>query len=478
MSEASQKKIVNRIKRINRGFSTLESLPQVSIQPKAEQTTWKDYRKDLNALYLEEVSSPYLSDLLNNVGLSENGTGIGTGFKAKLTEILAKLSRPFSKIIAYDLYRKISRQQHFNSQSALLVQRLLDLNKKSNDIISNKIEQMEEKYDALIGEIVHKYLVNFTRDLISRMDILYRRLDENFISHDVELEKLSSSLYSLLAEKERISSDMQDLRGILGSQRRTFEEIYANTSDLSSIQKKHTEPSTQKLRDLDYVIFENRFRGTSDLIKERQRKYVVSFKNCKAVLDVACGRGEFLELMKEQGIAADGVDINEEMITICRQKGLKVVSGNALDFLNDKKEKYDGIFCSNFIEHLDYPQIRELLRNIAKALKENGILVIETVNPESLNVFGAAFYLDLTHIRPIHPLGLEAFLEANGFHDIKILRTSPVETDEKLEEPELSDQMPEDLKKTLRAVGRNFTRLNSLLFGYQEYAVTANKIKK
>jgi len=478
MSEASHKKIVNRIKRINRGGSVLESLPQVSIQPKAEQNTWKGYRKDLNALYMEEVSSPYLSDLLKNVGLSGNDTRAGTGLKTKLADILARLSRPFSKIIAYDLYRKINRQQHFNSQSALLVQKLLDLNKKSNDIIANKIEQMEEKYDALIGEIVHKYLVNFTRDLVSRMDILYRRLDENFISHDVELGKLSSSLDSLSVERERISSDMQDLKGILGAQRRAFEEIYARASDLSGAEKENATLSTGRLRDLDYVIFENRFRGASDLIKERQRKYAGSFKNCKAVLDVACGRGEFLELMKEQEIAAEGVDINEEMTAICLQKGLKVVSGNALDFLNDKNEEYDGIFCSNLVEHLDFPQIRELLRKIVKALKENGILVIETVNPESLNVFGAAFYLDLTHIRPIHPLGLEAFLEANGFHDIKILRTTPVEADEKLEEPVLSDNMSTELKNTLKAAGRNFDRLNSLLFGYQEYAVTAYKIKK
>jgi 2-polyprenyl-3-methyl-5-hydroxy-6-metoxy-1,4-benzoquinol methylase len=478
MSEASHRKIVNRIKRINRGGSVLESLPQVSVKPQAEQDTWKGYRKDLNALYLEEVSSSYLSDLLKNVGLSGNGTMAGTGFKAKLANIYAKLSKPFSKIIAYDLYRKISRQQHFNSQSALLVQKLLDLNKKSNDIIANKIEQMEEKYDALIGEIVYKYLVNFTRDLVSRMDILYRRLDENFIAHDVELEKLSSLLESLLIERERISSDMRDLNGVLGAQRRAFEEIYKRASDLAGGKKKNAAPSTEKLRDLDYVIFENRFRGSSDLIKERQRKYIDSFKNCKAVLDVACGRGEFLELMKEQGIMAEGVDINEEMTAICSQKGLNVVSGNALDFLNDKNEKYDGIFCSNLIEHLDFQQIKELLRRITKALKENGILIIETVNPESLNVFAAAFYLDLTHIRPIHPLGLEAFLEANGFHNIKILRTTPIEENEKLEEPDLSDNIPVEMKRTLKAVNRNFSKLNSLLFGYQEYAVSAYKIKK
>jgi len=477
MSEADHRKIVNRIKRKNRGGSILESMPQVSVEPKEDQNTWKGYRKDLNGLYLDEISSPYLSDLLKNVSLSGKDSGEKTGLKAKIADILAKLSRPLSKIIAYDLYRKINRQQLFNSRSALLVQRLLDLNKKSNDIVANKIEQMEEKYDALIGEIVHKYLVNFTRDLVSRMDILYGRLDENFISHDVELEKLNSVLDSLLTERERLSSEMQDLNGILGAQRRSFEEIYARASKLSDSEKVIASSSTGRLRDLDYVIFENRFRGSSDLIKERQRKYVGSFKSCKAVLDVACGRGEFLELMKEQGISAEGVDINEEMTAICRQKGLRAATADALDFLNNNNEKYDGIFCSNLVEHLDFPQIRELLRKIVKALKENGILVIETVNPESLNVFGAAFYLDLTHIRPIHPLGLEVFLEANGFHNIKVLRTTPMKENEKLEEPDLSDKIPVEMKHTLKAVNRNFGKLNSLLFGYQEYAITAYKLK-
>jgi hypothetical protein len=190
MSEADHRKAVDRIKRKNRGDGVLDSLPEISVEPQKKRDTWRGYRGDLDNLYLEEKSSAHLSELLENVSLSaRNDSG---GVKSKLSALLSKVSRPFSKIFAYDLYRRISRQEAYNSKSALLIPRLLDLDKKSNDIIANKIEQMEKKYDELIGEIVHKYLVNFTRDLVSRMDILYRRLDENFISHDMELGKINS----------------------------------------------------------------------------------------------------------------------------------------------------------------------------------------------------------------------------------------------------------------------------------------------
>ena len=471
MSEAEKKKSTDKIKRTNRGKSVLGSVPQPSVPPLKQQETWTEYREALHALYREEVTSEYLADLLKNVSLSSDAWNNRRGFKAGLARILAKLSRPLTKVFAFDLYRKMNEQQRFNSQSVLLIQRLLDLNKKNNDVLCNKIEQMEEKFDGLIGEIVHKYLVNFTRDLVARMDILYGRLDENFINHDVELGKLNSW-------KEGIKSEFQDLRSVLGAQRRAFDEIYSNISTTTGKPAIVNKSSFGKLNDLDYLIFENRFRGSSDLIIERQRKYVRWFKDCKVVLDVACGRGEFLELMKQEGIPSEGVDINQEMVSICHQKGLKVSNADALQFLENAKGKYDGIFCSNLVEHLDYSLLKELLKKIALSLREEGVLVIETINPECLSVFASALYLDLTHIRPLHPLGLEALLEDYGFHNIELLRTSPVDEQAKLEETTLADEMTSDLRLSLSTFNRNFQKLNNLLFGYMEYGLAAKKIKK
>jgi 2-polyprenyl-3-methyl-5-hydroxy-6-metoxy-1,4-benzoquinol methylase len=470
MSETAKKKSIDKIKRTNRGKNVLGSVPQISVPPLKKQESWTEYREALNNLYTEEVSSEYLADLLRNVSLSGDSWSARKGFKTGLARILSKLSYPFSKVFAFNLHRKISEQQRFNSQTALIMQRLLDLNKKSNDILCNKIEQMEEKFDGLIGEVVYKYLVNFTRDLVARMDILYGRLDENFISHDVELE-------NLISWKEGLKSELQDLRGVLGAQRRAFDEIYSSISATAGKPAIVGESTFGKLKDLDYLIFENRFRGSSDLIIERQRKYVRWFKECKAVLDVACGRGEFLELMKQEGIPAEGVDINQEMVAMCSQKGLKVTKRNALEFLNNTKEKFDGVFCSNLVEHLDYSQLRELLKKISLSLREEGVLVIETINPECLSVFASALYLDLTHIRPLHPLGLEALLEDYGFHNIELLRTSPVDEEIKLEETTLTDEMSDNLKLSLTAHNRNFHKLNKLLFGYMEYGIAAKKIK-
>lgn len=471
MSEADGKKSSEKIRRANRGRSVVGVVRKPTVQPLKPQETWTEYREALNNLYKEEVSSPYLAELLENVSLSGDSRKAHHGLKAKLQNIFSKLSLPVSKIFAFDLHRKISEQQRFNSQTALLLQRLIDLNKKNNDVLCNKIEQMEEKFDGLIGEIVYKYLVNFTRDLVARMDILYGRLDENFINHDVELERLKTW-------RDGLRSELQDLRSVLGSQRRAFDEIY---SSLSSSSKKTTitdAPSSNRLKDLDYLVFENRFRGSSDLIKDRQKKYVRWFKDCKSVLDIACGRGEFLELLKQEKINAEGVDINSEMVSICIQKGLQVKKNDALEFLENAKGKYDGVFCSNLVEHLEYNQLKSLLRKISLSLQDGGILVIETINPECLSVFSSALYLDLTHIRPLHPLGLEALLEDYGFNNIQLLRTSPVEEEAKLEVAALPDEITNDLKSSLVAFNQNFQKLNNLLFGYMEYGIAAKKNKK
>lgn len=479
MSESSGRKRINKIKRMKRGISALDSMDSPSVEPMKERDTWRGYREELDKLYKEEVSSEYLTGLLKNVSLSGEDIAVdGKGFRGKAERLLSAFSRPFARIFAFDLYRKLSAQQRFNSRTALLVQRLLDLNKKSNDILSNKIEQMEGKYDELIGEIVYKYLVNFTKDLVSRMDILYRKLDENFISHDVELEKFSVLLETLQKESSSIKDGFQDIRGILGAQRRAFEEIYSDISVSSENKSKISGESLGRLKDIDYVIFENRFRGSMDAIKNRQRKYVDLFSECNSVLDIACGRGEFLELLKEQGIMAEGIDINQEMVSICRQKGLSASIGDALEFLGRSISKFDGVFCSNLIEHLDYPYLKELVKRTASSLKDGGVIVFETINPECLSVFSSALYLDLTHIRPVHPLGLEALLEDYGFHNIRIIRTSPVDEDFKLNSIPLPDEKNEELSRSFRAVNSNFQKLNDLLFSYLEYAVAAVKTAK
>ena len=480
MPQKEQEKLSSKTRRNNRGRSTLEGMEAVTIEEKKIPETWKSFRNDLISLYEKEMSSPTLKRIKERVGWedSEPGTSISAASRTGnyIRQTLRRVRKAFFLIFA----PRVIKQERFNAEIVTMIQRLIDQDKQSNDIISNKIDQMEDKFDALINEIVHKYLVNFTGDLIKRMDILYRRLDENFISHDVEIERIQQVLQHLQKGEHNIKNEFKYIRSLLGAQRRAFEDTLADAAKLeSSYAKPEVEmKSSLRTRDIDYVIFENCFRGSPELIKERQLKYLDYFKDKKSVLDIACGRGEFLEIMKENNINAEGIDLNDEMVKVCRDKGLKVAKADALQFLNKKTGKYDGIFCSNLVEHLEYDEIRSLASDIRKALIDDGLFVVETVNPESLNIFANAFYLDLTHIRPLHPLGLEALLESQGFYNMKIIRFTEIEEDGRLEEVENENDLSLEFRNSIAACNRNFQRLNNLLYGYQEYGIISYKMPK
>lgn len=162
------------------------------------------------------------------------------------------------------------------------------------------------------------------------------------------------------------------------------------------------------MRELKHSTYD-KFRGNETIIKKRQKKYIKYFDSCRNVLDVGCGRGEFLELLNEENISATGIDANEDMVKICREKGLDVFHINIYSFLKDKVEFYDGVFCSHIIEHLDPQDAVELLDLCQLTLKPHGMLIIITPNPQNLQVIANTFWLDLTHKRP-YPLQLLEYL--------------------------------------------------------------------
>jgi glycosyltransferase involved in cell wall biosynthesis/2-polyprenyl-3-methyl-5-hydroxy-6-metoxy-1,4-benzoquinol methylase len=153
----------------------------------------------------------------------------------------------------------------------------------------------------------------------------------------------------------------------------------------------------------DYIGFENAFRGSEQEIKERQRKYLRFFKKGMKVLDVACGRGEFLELMNELECDATGLDINAGMIARCKAKGLNAVCAEAIEYIKSfKMFQINGIFSSQFIEHLCFEDLYKFFLYSCNALENGGVFIAETINPyhyESMN----RFYFDPSHVKPIFP---------------------------------------------------------------------------
>ncbi len=167
-----------------------------------------------------------------------------------------------------------------------------------------------------------------------------------------------------------------------------------------------------------------------DFVYKLQKKYVKYFKK-GPILDLGCGRGIFLKILKEQEIEALGVDNSNEVFNYTRSKDLNIYRDDAFVFLKraiKERQKYEGIFCSHFIEHLTVDQAQIFLSLCFKVLKPKGRLIIITPNPKDLRVITDIFWLDKTHVRP-YPLDLLRVLFIKSRYKIK---ESGVDQDTKL----------------------------------------------
>jgi SAM-dependent methyltransferase len=178
-----------------------------------------------------------------------------------------------------------------------------------------------------------------------------------------------------------------------------------------------------------YVSFEDRFRGTREDIKERVRVYLpdlekalVTTKNAR-VLDVGCGRGEWLELLRENDIQALGLDLNQIMVAQCRELGLEVLAADVITHLKSLPSNTLGAVTGfHLIEHLPQKILIALLDESLRVLKPGGIVIFETPNPENILVGAHYFYTDPSHLNPLVPATTQFILEQRGFIRVEIRR--------------------------------------------------------
>ncbi|WP_408896282.1 class I SAM-dependent methyltransferase [Nocardioides sp. R1-1] len=169
-------------------------------------------------------------------------------------------------------------------------------------------------------------------------------------------------------------------------------------------------------REAAYADFEDTYRGSEAFVRERLASYV-SIVGDGPVLDLGCGRGEFLELMEAAAVPARGIDLDESMAARARAKGLDVVTGDGLAALRDTEPGTLGAVTSfQVIEHIPVSAVRELFLGAAAALRPGGVLVAETVNPHSPAAL-KTFWLDLTHVRPLFPESLLFLARETGFDE-------------------------------------------------------------
>ena len=224
--------------------------------------------------------------------------------------------------------------------------------------------------------------------------------------------------------------------------------------------------------DSAYGAFENRFRGRSEDVRERLASYLELFQDLAPVVDLGCGRGEFLELLKAKGIAARGVEASANSAGECRARGLDVAEGDLVDFLRGHAEaSLGGVFAAQVAEHLPPAVLQALLREAHRALRPGGLLALETVNPRSVIGLLEVFNRDLTHEKPLHPETLSFLAAAAGFTDVRVELRSPVEPAARLQ-PVPGEGLP---PRAVDVLNENVERLNALLYGPQEYVLLARR---
>ena len=164
-------------------------------------------------------------------------------------------------------------------------------------------------------------------------------------------------------------------------------------------------------------------KNTSKLASEI---YVPYFAGRRNVLDIGCGRGEFLEAMRSAGLPPSGIDLSEESVALCHSKGLEAELADLFVYLENLAEaSLDGIFCSQVVEHLPPERLPEMIRLCASRLERGGVIAIETPNPECLAIFATHFYLDPTHTRPVPSALLAFYLEEFGVGRIEVRKLAP-----------------------------------------------------
>lgn len=210
-----------------------------------------------------------------------------------------------------------------------------------------------------------------------------------------------------------------------------------------------------------YRTFEDKYRGSRSLIKDRLRIYLPFIEPLKNLysddiaIDIGCGRGEWLELLQENKITAQGIDMDAGMLQVSKAHGLDVKEGDGISMLQEMSDE-SAIIISAFhvVEHISFDQLQIFTQEALRVLKPGGILILETPNPENIKVATENFYLDPTHTKPI-PSSLLSFLtEYSGFHRNKVLKLNEFD--------DLKDQ--------------NFTNLEQVFeFVSPDYAVIAQK---
>lgn len=379
----------------------------------------------------------------------------------------AGLSGQAFDIVWHAIKPVFERQMAFNAALVDHLNRNASAHRHAHAALAQALPALRDSFAALIT--FESQLVQFLQTITPLADANYREINDAV----EQLRTITNIAQRSAIAAQRAVAGATSETGATGATGAT-----SATGGASVAFAAHVAPGP---RATSYVGFEDKFRGSEDQIRERQQDYVQYFAGQADILDIGCGRGEFLELLREKGIRARGLDLNPEMVEVCKSRGLDVANADARGYLRGlPDDSLGGLIALQVIEHLEPAYLAETLALAYDKLRPGARVVLETINPACWVAFFESFIRDLTHEKPIHPETLQYLLQANGFSNVEIVYRAPIAEGGKLRRvtarPEhYGDTAQDALTELVSSFNSNVDRLNGRLFSYQDYAAIATR---
>ena len=397
-----------------------------------------------------------------------------------LKKVIRKLLKIFMGWYIFPHYQRMS---HFNGKvvNVISLERdILTATVHQTQAISQRLEGQEQRVSEKLaegGRQVSEKLTEQDRQISRRFEEQDRQFEEKINGQKEELaagfteiqSRLEAILSALRQQKAEADGQIRDLSG-------QIERLASENEQLRVRLKKIENLPTDD--DEFYHQFEEKFRGSEDLIRDRLRVYVPviqqylpDWSKCRFV-DVGSGRGEWLDILRENG-AEDyvGVDLNGRQNALCEARGHKVVQMDCIQYLAAQPEhSVDLISGFQIIEHLCLSDLMELLRQSYRALKPGGMILFETQNPRNLIVGADTFYIDPSHKRPLDPRMVAFIVEWCGYSHVQCLDANSY--------PNWAGVTVGPTTEETAAIIKQFNDLNYLVYGPQDYAVIGVKEKE
>ncbi len=418
-----------------------------------------DLQSQINGIY---QSLHGIGDHVNTMAPRLDGVVHQTHLQEERLNALTQLSEALSQQMQHqresllEPIQSLTRHSVATDEHLRVLARHSEATDQSLQVLTRHSETTDQSLQALTrhAEATDQHIQTFAhhaettgehlRSLTTQVDSVHGELQavsEQGVAKAQKIDSLTSEM-KMMGDRLQSLSDQHErndsyLKSDLAQQKRLItlflEQAQQQFPDLTQPRSDSVfKPENYHTLDAFYIALEDEFRGRREEIKDRLRVYLPYLDSAalnirdSLVLDLGCGRGEWLDLLRESGYTARGIDLNQIALEQCRAKNLDVLEADALTHLRSlPTASVAAVTAFHLVEHLPFEVLVDLLDEIVRVLQPQGLIIFETPNPENTSVGSCTFYLDPTHQRPLPSLMMEFLTKNRGFTKVKLLKLNP-----------------------------------------------------